>query len=112
MNTFEKIENIVRKIPRGKVAYYGMIAKLAGMKRGARVVGYAMAACRDEDVPCHRVVDKSGGTKTAFDVFERGVQRALLEEEGVTFTENGKVDMRKHLWTPENSDFCHHENNS
>ena len=51
----------------GKVATYGQIARLAGMPRCARTVGYAMAGCKDATVPCHRVVDRFGGTKACFD---------------------------------------------
>ena len=64
--------DIVRQIPAGKVATYGQVARLAGMPRCARTVGYAMAACRDASVPCHRVVDRFGGTKSCFDTHAPG----------------------------------------
>ena len=51
---------VVRRIPRGKVATYGQVARLAGMPRSARLVGYAMASCQDPTVPCHRVVGSTG----------------------------------------------------
>ena len=92
---------VVRRIPVGKVATYGQIARLAGMPRCARTVGYAMAACTDPSVPCHRVVDRFGGTKAAFDTFAPGTQRALLEAEGVAFRLDGTVDLEQCLWTPE-----------
>ena len=82
---------VVRRIPAGKVATYGQIARLAGMPRCARTVGYAMAACTDPSVPCHRVVDRLGGTKAAFDTLAPGTQRALLEAEGVIFDEQERV---------------------
>ena len=89
---------VVRRIPVGKVATYGQIARLAGMPRCARTVGYAMAACTDPTVPCHRVVDRLGGTKAAFDTLAPGTQRALLEAEGVPFRPDGSVDLDASLW--------------
>ena len=80
---FEAFYDVVRRIPAGKTATYGQVARLAGMPRCARMVGYAMAGCRDASVPCHRVVDRFGGTKAAFDIHGPGAQRALLEAEGV-----------------------------
>ena len=76
---FGAFYDITRRIPAGKVATYGQIARLAGMPRCARTVGYAMAACRDPSIPCHRVVDRFGGTKSCFDLHAPGTQRALLE---------------------------------
>ena len=67
MSVFGVFYAIVRQIPAGKVATYGQIARLAGMPRCARTVGYAMAGCQDATVPCHRVVDRFGGTKACFD---------------------------------------------
>ena len=92
---------IVRRIPAGSVSTYGQVARLAGMPRCARLVGYAMAACQDPSVPCHRVVDRFGGTKTAFDTFAPGTQRALLEAEGVPFRPDGTVDLERCQWQPE-----------
>ena len=92
---FSAFYSIVRRIPPGKVATYGQIARLAGMPRCARTVGYAMAACRDGSVPCHRVVDRFGNTKTVFDTYAPGTQRALLEAEGVLFRPDGTVDLER-----------------
>ena len=61
MNTFEKIYDVVRRIPEGKVATYGQIAAMAGNPRWSRVVGYALHVNPEPGViPCHRVVDKIG----------------------------------------------------
>ena len=101
MGTFEEIWAVVRQIPPGKVATYGQIARLTGRPRGARLVGYAMAAClEDKNVPCHRVVDRSGGTKKAFDTHMPDGQRFLLEAEGVIFRPDGTVDMDRCQWWP------------
>jgi len=92
--------DLVRQIPPGKVATYGQIAHLAGMPRCARTVGYAMAGCQDPTVPCHRVVDRFGNTKSAFDTHAPGTQQALLEAEGVSFHLDGTVDLERCLWQP------------
>lgn len=98
---FSAFYEIVRRIPAGRVATYGQVARLAGMSRSARLVGYAMAACQDPSVPCHRVVDRFGSIKAAFDTFAPGSQRALLEAEGVPFRPDGTVDLDLCLWAPE-----------
>ena len=98
---YDRIYGLTRQIPPGRAATYGDLARLAGIPRGARLVGWAMAACRDETVPCHRVVDRLGGTKAAFDLLAPGTQRALLEAEGVPFLPDGRVDLDRCRWTGE-----------
>ena len=99
---FDRIWELVRRIPEGKVATYGQLARMAGMPWGARVVGYAMAACPDGNgVPCHRVVDRFGGTKKAFDDYMPDGQRFRLEAEGVLFRPDVTVDMEACRWRPE-----------
>ena len=97
---FSAFCDIVRQIPAGKVATYGQVARLAGMPRCARTVGYAMAGCTDTSVPCHRVVDRFGGTKACFDTFAPGTQRVMLEAEGVLFRPDGTVDLAHCQWKP------------
>ena len=99
-SVFSRFYDIVRQIPPGKVSTYGQVARLAGMPRCARTVGYAMAGCTDPSVPCHRVVDRFGGTKACFDTFAPGTQRVLLEAEGVTFRLDGTVDLGQCQWVP------------
>lgn len=96
MNTFEKIYAEVKKIPQGSVATYGQIAALAGNRRWARVVGYALHVNPDPgSIPCHRVVTKDGRVSGSF-AFGGGTrQRELLEAEGITFT-GDTVNMEKH----------------
>lgn len=101
MNTFEKIYEVVRQIPRGKVATYGLVALLAGNPRLARVVGYALHVNPEPGViPCHRVVNRMGEVSTAFAFGGENMQRILLSEEGVEFTPDGKVDLNIYLWKP------------
>ena len=62
---FGAFYDVVRRIPAGSVSTYGQVARLAGMPRSARLVGYAMASCQDPTVPCHRVVG-AGGSLTGY----------------------------------------------
>ena len=102
MTTFERIYDIVRQIPPGKVATYGQIARLAGNPRWSRVVGYALHVNPEfGNIPCHRVVSREGRTAPAFAFGGNDVQRAMLEAEGVTFLPDGQVDLLKYLWKPE-----------
>ena len=80
---------------------YGSIALVLGAPGHARQVGYALAALRGrEDVPAHRVVNRSGILTGEHAFGTPGAMRALLEGEGVTFREDGRVDMRRHFWMP------------
>ena len=99
MNTFDKIYNAVRKIPRGKVCTYGQIAAMAGNPRWSRVVGYALHVNPEPGtIPCHRVVTKNGEISKAFAFGGENMQRLLLAEEGIGFLEDGRVDMKKYSW--------------
>ncbi|MBQ4612934.1 MAG: MGMT family protein [Clostridia bacterium] len=102
MNTFEKIYEQVRRIPRGKVATYGQIAALAGNPHWSQIVGYALHGNPEPGViPCHRVVNRFGKTAAAFAFGSGNRQRQLLEQEGITFTPDGTVDLARHLWNGE-----------
>ena len=91
---YERIYDVVRRIPRGRVASYGMVAMVAGYARAARFAGLAMHHCDDPTVPCHRVVNASGGLAPHF-----VSQRARLQREGVTFA-GRNVALARHLWAP------------
>ena len=98
-STFVKIYDIVSQIPVGKVATYGQIAALAGMPKGARVVGWAMRAVPENWVlPCHRVVNKAGNMAPEYAFGGQEIQRSLLIAEGVTFKINGLINMEESLW--------------
>ncbi|MCP1103547.1 methylated-DNA-protein-cysteine methyltransferase-like protein [Aequitasia blattaphilus] len=97
--TFEMIYDVVMEIPKGYVASYGQIAELAGNRRWARVVGYALHANPKPGViPCHRVVTKDGKVSRAFAFGGENRQVELLKEEGVVFCED-RVDMKKCQWS-------------
>lgn len=96
---FARIYEVVCAIPRGRVATYGQVAALAGNPRWARVVGYALHVNPQPGViPCHRVVNRLGETSSAFAFGGEDVQRQLLEEEGVEFTADGRVDLSRFRW--------------
>lgn len=99
----DRVFAVVRQIPRGKVATYGQIARLIGAPRSARYVGYALRANPSPgddaaDIPCHRVVFKDGRMATGFAFGGPNVQQEMLEAEGVSFDDEGRVVMAEHLW--------------
>ena len=97
MNTFEKIYEVVKNIPKGKVATYGQVALLAGNPRWARVVGYALHVNPEPGIiPCHRVVNREGRVAPGFAFGGEGVQRQLLESEGIVFEQDGRIDLEKY----------------
>ncbi len=97
-STFDLIYDVVKQIPYGQVATYGQIAAIAGNKRWARVVGYALHANPDPDnIPCYRVVNREGRVSDAFAFGGGNRQIELLEAEGVELTD-GYVNMEKCQW--------------
>ncbi|HBM79312.1 MAG: methylated-DNA--[protein]-cysteine S-methyltransferase [Clostridiales bacterium] len=98
-NFFSKVYEIVSKIPKGKVTTYGQIALFLGDVRNARIVGWAMKAAPDYlNLPCHRVVNRFGEMAPEYAFGSKEIQRAMLASEGITFKDNGCVDIKKHLW--------------
>ena len=97
MSTFEKIYEVVKTIPKGSVMTYGQVATLAGNPRWARVVGYALHSNPNpKEIPCHRVVMRDGSVAPGFVFGGPDIQKQILISEGITFTGEGKVDMKKH----------------
>lgn len=95
-----RVYEIVRSVPPGRVTSYGAVAALAGSPRAARGVGAALNALlpRDGDVPWWRVVNRQGALTIPAELGLRTLQRTLLEAEGVTFGEAGRVDLDRHAW--------------
>jgi methylated-DNA-protein-cysteine methyltransferase-like protein len=99
-SAFEEVYRLVRRIPLGRVMTYGQIAALLEHGLSPRAVGWAMHGC-PANVPWQRVVNASGGCST-----ERlpdgppGLQRALLEAEGVAFRDSGTLDLETYRWEP------------
>ncbi len=101
-NFFERVYEVARQIPYGKVTSYGAIAKVLGAARSARMVGWAMNASHNlEDVPAHRVVNRNGLLTGKHHFDGTNLMQQLLESEGIEVRENQIVDFQKHFWTPE-----------
>lgn len=99
--TFEAIYAVVVQIPKGQVATYGQVARLAGLGRGARQVGYALHALPARSaVPWQRVINARGEVSRRAEPGMDGAQRSLLEKEGVDFGPNGRVDLAEFGWGP------------
>ena len=97
-NSYNRLYDIVRRIPAGKVATYGQIAEMAG-GYSPRQAGYAMAAVpADSGIPWHRVINSQGRISIRSHGEECWDQRELLEQEGVHFSESGKVDLKRFGW--------------
>ncbi len=95
---------MIKRIPFGKVSTYGAIAEFAGRPRAGRHVGYALAALRhgESDVPWHRVLGARSKTLAKVSIKDPmggGLQRAMLEAEGVEFDARGNVSLREYGWT-------------
>lgn len=97
-SSYRRIYAAVRKIPRGRVATYGQIARVAGLARHARQVGYALSALGGDEVPWHRVINAKGEISPRGEPGFEERQRALLRKEGVTFTRERKVRLAKFQW--------------
>ena len=95
---FDRIYDVVKQIPKGRVATYGQVAAIAGNPRWARVVGYALHLNPDpEHIPCYRVVNRNGEVSKAFAFGGENVQIQLLEAEGIEVC-GGRVDLTKYRW--------------
>ncbi len=99
---FEKVYEVVRQIPSGKVTSYGAIAKAIGSPQSSRMVGYAMNASHNlENVPAHRVVNRNGMLTGKHHFDGTNLMQQLLESEGIKVVENKIVDFEKHFWNPD-----------
>lgn len=101
-STHALIFDVVRRIPRGRVATYGQVARLAGFPRHARLVGYALHALPERnDVPWHRVVNAQGRISPRSDRMGReDLQRLMLEDEGIRFSRDGVLSLSRYQWHP------------
>ncbi|MGI6367302.1 MAG: MGMT family protein [Anaerolineae bacterium] len=98
---FQRIHDVVARIPAGYVATYGQIAHQLGLWNGARTVGWAMRRC-PAGIPWHRVVNAQGMISARGSGEGEALQRALLEEEGVPC--RGPIDLSRYRWRPDPSD--------
>ncbi len=101
-NFTQSVIEIIRKIPKGKVLTYGQIAVLAGNPRGARQVSWILhSSSKKYNLPWHRVINAKGkiALKSMDDRFS---QKIMLEEEGIEFEKDFKIDLEQFLWHPNN----------
>lgn len=100
-NFFQKVYEVARLIPYGRVTSYGAIAKYLGAARSARMVGWAMnASGLQEDVPAHRVVNRIGMLTGKHHFQGTNLMQQLLESEGVEVSDNQVVNFDKYFWDP------------
>jgi len=99
-NFFDKVYEVAKQIPFGRVTSYGAIAKYLGAARSARMVGWAMNNSLAKDVPAHRVVNRVGVLTGKHHFDGSNIMQQLLENEGIPVKDNQIVDFRKYFWDP------------
>jgi len=100
-NFFERVYQVVRLIPEGRVTSYGAVAKYLGAARSARMVGWAMNASHNmADIPAHRVVNKAGLLTGKHHFDGTHLMQQLLESEGVEIKDLKIVQLEKYFWDP------------
>lgn len=97
---FDRVLEIVRKIPKGKVTTYGAIAEACGIKSSARTVGWAVNGAKESGLPCHRVVNRRGELTGRMHFGDPNLMKELLLSERVKFDNEGRVLMNLHFWSP------------
>ena len=100
INFFDKVYQVARLIPFGRVTSYGAIANYLGAARSARMVGYAMNGSVGKDVPAHRVVNRKGLLTGKHHFEGTNLMKQLLESEGIKVKENQIQDFNKVFWDP------------
>lgn len=100
LSFFDKVYEVAKLIPYGKVTSYGAIATYLGAARSARMVGYAMNGSGGKDVPTHRVVNRKGLLTGKHHFDGTNLMQQLLESEGVIVIDNQIQDLDKVYWDP------------
>jgi methylated-DNA-protein-cysteine methyltransferase-like protein len=100
LSFFDKVYEVAKQIPYGRVTSYGAIAKYLGATRSARMVGYAMNGSHGKDVPAHRVVNRKGLLTGKHHFDGTNLMQQLLESEGVKVKENQIQNFEKVFWEP------------
>ena len=100
LNFFEKVYEIAKHIPFGKVTSYGAIGNYLGAPRSARMVGYAMNGSHGKDVPAHRVVNRKGLLTGKHHFEGTNLMQQLLENEGIVVIDNQIQDLETVYWDP------------
>jgi methylated-DNA-protein-cysteine methyltransferase-like protein len=97
----ERVFEIVRRIPSGRVMTYGQLAEILGQGYTPRTVGFVMHTADEEKTPWHRVINSQGGCSTGRVILPPDKQQRMLEAEGVEFNVRGRCDLNRYRWTPE-----------
>ncbi|NNL16401.1 MAG: MGMT family protein [Flavobacteriaceae bacterium] len=100
LNFFDRVYEVARLVPFGRVTSYGAIAKYLGAARSARMVGYAMNSSHGKDVPAHRVVNRKGLLTGKHHFEGTNLMQQLLESEGIIVIDNQIQDFDKLFWNP------------
>ena len=100
LNFFDRVYDVARLIPYGRVTSYGAIAKFLGASRSARMVGYAMNGSGGKDVPAHRVVNRKGLLTGKHHFDGTNLMQQLLESEGIEVVDNQIQNFDKVYWDP------------
>ena len=95
----ERVFEIVRRIPTGRVMTYGQLAEILGEGYTARTVGFVMHSA-DQTVPWQRVINAQGACSTGRVIVPPDLQQRMLVSEGVVFNEKGRCDLSRYRWTP------------
>lgn len=99
---FQRVYEVVKQIPYGRVSTYGAIGKALGMPGSARMVGWAMNACHgDDSIPAHRVMNRTGMLTGKHHFDGTHLMQQLLESEGVVVVDNQVRDFEKLFWDPQ-----------
>ncbi len=99
-NTYQRIYDIVRQIPYGRVTSYGAIARCIGLERSARLVGWAMKSSHGLNIPAHRVVNRLGVLSGKHHFPGTNLMQELLESEGLKIESDQIVDFKDFFWNP------------
>ncbi len=97
----QRVYEIVRQIPVGRVMTYGQIAIMLGEGYTARTIGFVMHAADTENVPWQRVINSQGACSTGRMTVPVNLQQSILEDEGVKFDAKGRCDLNVYRWSPE-----------
>ncbi|OUR94654.1 cysteine methyltransferase [Flavobacteriales bacterium 34_180_T64] len=100
LNFFDKVYEVAKLIPFGKVTSYGAIANYLGASRSARMVGYAMNGSHNKDVPAHRVVNRKGLLTGKHHFDGTNLMQQLLESEGIEVIDNQIQNLESIYWDP------------
>ncbi len=97
MSFKDKVIQVVQKIPYGQVTTYGTVATLAGLPRGARLVG-GLLHHQGENLPWQRIINKAGFISTKCLEHPKELQKTLLQQEGIAVSKDFMVDLSKYCW--------------